>query len=191
MEYTKEPAFINRAKELLFLKEWVSERPEHILFIYGPKSSGKTTLIKKFVEKEQSNNTFGIKFFNLRKILIAGYKDFIKAFFGIDDSVEKNDLKETREYNFKIFKLKVEVLKGMEKGLLDPFSVMERELEKLNEKGKCPILIIDELQALEDIYLNGQRLLIKELFNFFVAMTKESHLCHILISSSDGILFKF
>ncbi|ETR71941.1 MAG: ATPase [Candidatus Magnetoglobus multicellularis str. Araruama] len=48
------------------------------------------------------------------------------------------------------------------------------------------MIIIDELQALENIYLNGQRELLKELFNFFVAMTKESHLCHVIISSSDG-----
>jgi len=34
--------------------------------------------------------------------------------------------------------------------------------------------------------MNGQRELLKELFNFFVAMTKESHLCHVLIASSDG-----
>jgi AAA+ ATPase superfamily predicted ATPase len=32
----------------------------------------------------------------------------------------------------------------------------------------------------------NQRELIKELINFFVAMTKESHLCHVLLSSSDG-----
>ena len=36
------------------------------------------------------------------------------------------------------------------------------------------------------IYMNGQRELIKELFNFFVAMTKQSHLCHFLIASADG-----
>jgi len=48
------------------------------------------------------------------------------------------------------------------------------------------VIIIDELQALDFIYFNGQRELIKELINFFVAMTKESHLCHVLLSSSDG-----
>ncbi|MGL4943357.1 MAG: ATP-binding protein [Thermoguttaceae bacterium] len=52
--------------------------------------------------------------------------------------------------------------------------------------GVRPIIIIDELQALEGIYLNGQRELLKEMFNFFVAMTKESHLCHVIIASSDG-----
>ena len=63
---------------------------------------------------------------------------------------------------------------------------MEIELLKLVKKGIKPVIIIDELQALDEIYLNGERRLITELFNFFVAMTKESHLAHIIISSSDG-----
>ena len=50
------------------------------------------------------------------------------------------------------------------------------------------MIIIDELQALEGLYMNGHkdREIIKELFNFFVAITKESHLCHVIIGSSDG-----
>jgi AAA+ ATPase superfamily predicted ATPase len=65
---------------------------------------------------------------------------------------------------------------------------MEREFIQLKEKGIKPVLIIDELQALDKIYLNNgrDRRLIIELFNFFVAMSKESHLAHIIIASSDG-----
>ena len=91
-------------------------------------------------------------------------------------------------YDFKFFKLSVEVLKGMEQGELDPFFIMEKEFIRLNKKGIKPVLIMDELQALDHIYMNNgrDRQLIIELFNFFVAMTKESHLAHIIISSSDG-----
>ncbi len=64
--------------------------------------------------------------------------------------------------------------------------IMKRQLEKLASKNIHPMIVIDELQALEGIYMNGQRELIREVFNFFVAITKESHLCHVLISSSDG-----
>jgi AAA+ ATPase superfamily predicted ATPase len=65
---------------------------------------------------------------------------------------------------------------------------MKKELIKLNRKGIKPMIIIDELQAIEEVYMNGgkERSLIIELFNFFVAMTKESHLAHIIIASSDG-----
>jgi AAA+ ATPase superfamily predicted ATPase len=59
-------------------------------------------------------------------------------------------------------------------------------IEKSNKKGKRPVIIIDELQALDEIYFNGGRELLNEIFNFFVAMTKESHLCHVIIGSSDG-----
>jgi AAA+ ATPase superfamily predicted ATPase len=45
MRYKKEPAFVNRHAELSWLTSWIAERPEHILFLYGPKSSGKTTVI--------------------------------------------------------------------------------------------------------------------------------------------------
>ena len=48
------------------------------------------------------------------------------------------------------------------------------------------MIIIDELQALDEIYFNGGRELLNEIFNFFVAMSKESHLCHVIIASSDG-----
>jgi uncharacterized protein len=192
-KFSKEPAFINREKEMSFLQQWISERPEAVLFIYGPKSCGKTTLLMRFCaslknnsQNNSPNSLYDVKSINLRKIFIGGYPDFIKAFFGIDTSSQKADVKEIREYNLKLFKLKVEALKGLDSGMLDPFSVMEKELEKINEKGRLPVLIIDELQALADIYMNGQRDLIKELFNFFVAMTKESHLCHIIVSSADG-----
>ena len=95
----------------------------------------------------------------------------------------------TREYNvFNFSKLSVEALKGLESGPLDPFEIMKCEFIKLVEKGIKPVIIVDELQAIDHIYMfNGKdRQVIIELFNFFVAMTKESHLAHIIIASSDG-----
>ena len=186
MNYSKEPAFINRTSEMKFLRDWIGERPENLLFIYGPKSSGKTTLLYRFVNQYLSSGNYEIKHFNLRKILIAHYQDFIRSFFEIDRSKEKTDVKEKREYDLKVFKLSVETLKGLDSKEFDPFVIMETELKKLNDRGLRPVIIIDELQALEGIYMGEQRELLKELFNFFVAMTKESHLCHVIIASSDG-----
>lgn len=186
-KYTNEPAFINRKHEVRFLSNWIAERPNSLLFIYGPKSSGKTTLLYRFIKDNLTNSAYDIKHFNLREIMITRYQDFIRAFFEHDYSQEKGDVRERREYDLKVFKLSVEVLKGLDANELDPFTVMKKELSKLNDRGIRPIIIIiDELQALEGIYLNGQRELLKELFNFFVAMTKESHLCHVIIASSDG-----
>jgi AAA+ ATPase superfamily predicted ATPase len=48
LEYKKDVAFINREKELQYLRDYIDIRPESILFIHGPKSSGKTTLLYNF-----------------------------------------------------------------------------------------------------------------------------------------------
>ncbi|MCP5105115.1 MAG: hypothetical protein GY950_17130, partial [bacterium] len=103
---------------------------------------------------------------------------------------EKTEKKEklSAGINVGFFKINSEIEKKMQQGRVDPFKVMEKEFLQLKEQGIKPVLIIDELQALDKIYLaNGRdRRLIVELFNFFVAMTKESHLAHIIIASSDG-----
>jgi hypothetical protein len=181
--FSKEPAFVNREAEMLYLKTWISARPENILFLYGPKSSGKTTLIYKFIEQYLPARDYEIKHFNLRELLLINYESFLRAFFELK---RKDQVKETRQYDLKVFKLSLETIKGLESRQLDPFIVMKRELEKINRKGRRPVIIIDELQALDEIYFNGGRELINEMFNFFVAISKESHLCHVIISSSDG-----
>ena len=181
--FTNVPPFINRAEEIHYLQSWAAEKPKNILFLYGPKSSGKTTLIYRFIDQNLSDGKYDIKHFNLRKLLLVNYESFLRAFFELKSS---DQVKETRQYDLKVFKLSVETIKGLEARNLDPFVVMERELERIGKKGIRPVIIIDELQALDEIYFNGGRELLNEMFNFFVAMTKESHLCHVLIASSDG-----
>lgn len=181
--FTKEPAFVNRENEIAYLQNWINAKPENILFLYGPKSSGKTTLIYRFIEHNLSAGQYDIKHFNLRELLLINYESFLRAFFEVKSSEQ---VKETRQYDLKVFKLSVETIKGLESRVIDPFTVMKRELEKITKKGKRPVIIIDELQALDEIYFNGGRELLKEMFNFFVALTKESHLCHVIIASSDG-----
>jgi len=190
IQYKRKIAFINRTKELKFLSDRIDDVPNEILFIYGPKSSGKTTLLMKFIDLHLNSKDFNIKHFNLRKVLVANYIDFIQAFFEVDYSKAPQEMKQRSEYSLKVFKLSKEIKQSLEKKILDPFVVMKKELQKIVKNGKRPVIIIDELQALEDIYMNGQRELLKELFNFFVAMTKESHLCHVIIASSDGYFMK-
>ena len=186
MEYKNEPAFINRQEEIAYIQQWIEERPKNILFFYGPKSSGKTTLIYKFIDEHLSDEKkFSVKLFNLREVLIVNYEDFLQRFFQLEDQ-EGKDTAETRQYNLRVFRYTFKTQQKIRERQLDPFDVMKAELKDLNAQGIQPIIIIDELQALEAIYFNSQRELIKELINFFVAMTKESHVCHVLLSSSDG-----
>ncbi|CAB3287910.1 protein of unknown function [Methanocaldococcus lauensis] len=60
--------------------------------------------------------------------------------------------------------------------------------ENLYRNGKLPILIIDELQKIGDMEING--FLIYELFNFFIDLTKEKHLCHVFCLSSDSLFIE-
>jgi AAA+ ATPase superfamily predicted ATPase len=124
---------------------------------------------------------------DLRKTFTNVYEDFLKAFFHVETKGEK---KETVVSNINIgfFKINASVEKKILEKRADPFKVMEAEFLDLTRKGIKPVLIIDELQALDKIYLNNDkdRQLITALFNFFVAMTKQSHLAHIIIASSDG-----
>ena len=190
MEYNQEVAFVNRNSELNYLNIFLNKRPSEILFIYGPKSSGKTTLLYRLVEQIEAGKEFDVKFLNLRNILICNYDDFLRTMFKTETLVETKEGTQ-RHYNlFGLFKLDAATEKSLKEKGEDPFLVMKKELEALNERGVKPIIIIDELQALQDIYVNGQRQLIKELFNFFVSITKENHLAHVIISSSDGFFIE-
>jgi AAA+ ATPase superfamily predicted ATPase len=192
IEYRQDVAFINREKELRDLKVFVDKKPSEILFIHGPKSSGKTTLLFKFLEQVEKEQHLDIKFLNLRKIPTEftnnySYKDFVSVLFNVEDKKEKKG-KISGGINVGFFRINSEIEKNIQRGRVNPFKVMEKEFIGLVENGIKPVFIIDELQVLDKVYMNNGRdkRLIIELFNFFVAMTKESHLAHIIIASSDG-----
>jgi uncharacterized protein len=90
-EYRQDIAFINRENELQYLWNFVDKRPAEILFLHGPKSSGKTTLLYKFLEQVGKEKKLDVKFLNLREKFIGNYKDFIHVFFGIDYDSSKGE----------------------------------------------------------------------------------------------------
>jgi hypothetical protein len=79
-------------------------------------------------------------------------------------------------------------IKMEEKELLteNAFKIIENRLREANEDGIRPVLIIDEIQLLRNIYLNGERYLIDEVFNLFVRLTKVTHLAHVICATSDS-----
>ncbi|ETR68624.1 MAG: hypothetical protein OMM_10332 [Candidatus Magnetoglobus multicellularis str. Araruama] len=134
---TDKVAFINRKNELNDLSNWIKRTPNEILFIYGPKSSGKTTLLMKFIELYLNDKHYNIKHFNLRKVLIANYIDFIQAFFEVDYSKTSQEVKQRSQYSMKVFKLSKEIKQSLEKKILDPFVVMEKRTSKNSQKRKA------------------------------------------------------
>ena len=174
--------FIDREEEIKFLKEFFEDKPRRILFLYGPKSTGKTTLIEYVIENELNKKDFWIKYLNLRGVLIANYDNFIYSFFEEEDENITTEL--NRTYDLKIFKLEAKTLKAVKEKRKNLFVELIRQFERIKEKK---LLIIDEIQVLEDIYINGEKELLKEFLNFCVRLTKEMHLSHVVILTSNTI----
>ena len=185
-------SFINREREMTELRNYLEGQPNAILFLYGPKSSGKTTLMYRLFEQMEAEKKYKINFLNLREVFLTTYDDFIDAFFKSSSSGNGLKTGTRRQYSlFGLFKLDAFTEKMLKKRQEDPFPVMKREFQRLLKKGIQPVVIIDEFHKLDGLYLpDKQKRLIVELMNFFVAMTKESHLCHVIIASSDAFFIE-
>ncbi len=181
--------FWNRKREKEWLKRYLQTEPNAILFVYGPKSSGKTTLLMKVVE-ELPEEKFIYYWYDLRERVISSYDSVLKLFFRPKGWLER--MKSITTSSLKIplgvFEIDVGDMEKVLRGDLDAFEEMRARLERDFEKGKRPVIVFDELQKLREVYLNGearQRPLVRELFNFFVRITKVLHLAHVIVMTSD------
>jgi AAA+ ATPase superfamily predicted ATPase len=183
--------FIDREKEIKFLKEFFEDKPRRILFLYGPKSTGKTTLIEYVIENELfddfklfKSEKYNVKYINFRRKLIGSFDNFIDSLLEEKDDEEMID-EINRAYNLLgVFKLEAKTLKKYKEKKKDLFTNLLAEFRKTN---KINIFIIDEIQVLEDIYIDKEKELLKEFLNFCVSLTKETHLSHVVILTSNTI----
>ena len=180
--------FWDREKEKEELKAYLKSEPNAILFVYGPKSSGKSTLLNKVVEELPREN-YIYYWYDLRERVITGYETILKLFFKKKGWLQR--VMEKAPSMFKIpigaFEFDASELQEIFNKERDAFEEMRIQLEGNKEKGKTPVIIFDELQKLRDVYMNGenQKPFVKELFNFFVRLTKVLHLSHVIVMSSD------
>ncbi len=194
--------FFNREKEKKELKAILSGEPNVLWFIYGPINSGKTALITRVCE--ELSDDYIIFYINFRGVETRKYEDFVRALFQPKDEsffqklVKKTDIIEAAlEYGEKLikkinyhFEVPTRVLKlfFQPEPERDVFKYLEVLMKRLNEKGKKPALIFDELQMLKEVKKNGS--VLHDLFNFLVRMTKETHLCHCLCATSDCLFIE-
>ena len=180
--------FWDREKEKEWLKRYLKSEPNAILFVYGPKSSGKSTLLNKVVEELPKEN-YIYYWYDLRERVITGYETILKLFFKKKGWLQR--VMEKAPSMFKIpigaFEFDASELQEIFNKERDAFEEMRIQLEGNKEKGKKPVIVFDELQKLRDVYMNGenQKPFVKELFNFFVRLTKVLHLSHVIVMSSD------
>ncbi|MDQ7032888.1 MAG: ATP-binding protein, partial [Desulfonauticus sp.] len=169
-----------------YLKDWVNHLPKEILWLYGPKSTGKTTLIEYLIEKELTSNLkifdkYWIKYINFRGKLVGSYDSFLNSF--IKKETQLKDKLGVR-INLGLITLNYKLYQEVQNKNIDLFDAIIEELSNIN---KTKILVIDEIQTLDSIYYNGEKELLKEFLNFCVRLTKETHLCHVVILSSNTI----
>jgi len=192
--------FFNREKEIAEILSLLEEDPDVIYFIYGPLNSGKTTLIKHIIENKLSED-YKVFYINFRTYLISEKREFIETIFTTkkDDLFEKiKDKSEVLSIITKGAKIltgvpipEIEFDKLFEKKINDAFQYLNDILLEVKESRKKPILILDEIQMIKDVVLNGQKYLLKELFQFLVSLTKEQHLCHVFCLSSDSLFIEY
>jgi len=187
--YFREIPLINRKKEIKFYKDYFCEVPQKILWVYGPKSTGKTTLIEYVIENELfedfkllKSSKYNIKYINFRRKLIGDYKMFLNSI--IKPINEEVGTEPSLQFNLGVFRLSPKLYAKSQNKEEDIFDIL---LEQFRQSKKRNILVIDEIQALQDIYINEGRLLLNEFLNFCVSLTKETHLSHVVILSSNTI----
>ncbi|ADG13266.1 ATPase [Methanocaldococcus infernus ME] len=179
--------FYNREKEVRYLKTYCQLEPNSILFVYGPKSSGKSTVIRRVI-KELEDSDIVFFYYNLRKYATPTKEEFFKIFFERSD---KKYVPNKLEFNLGVFKFGVEKeLNFKEFSLNDVFAKINESINEVIKEGKRPVLIIDELQKLKNIYFNGEKSLLNELFNLFVSLTKMEHLSHVICLTSDTLFIE-
>ena len=183
--------FWDREKEKEWLKRYLSTEPNAILFVYGPKSSGKSTLLDYVIKeiKREKKDLFAKKYqiywFDLRGKFLPNYESAIEIFFSKQKRSSKKQRVSSLEVQdpiFKAFKVSASTFKEIKDNELDPFEYMEEEIKRSKKKT---VIVFDELQRLKEIYINGQRKVVDSFFNFFVRLTKVLHLSHVIVMSSD------
>jgi len=186
--------FHDREEEIKEIKNLLEREPSLITFVYGPINSGKTELMSYVVQ--QLPRDYAIFHINLRGRFIRGYEEFLDVLFDIDEERKGGNAKEYAKAILKDLKLVggipiplnlFERMVERKERSKDVFRYIESFMEELSHKY-VPVLIVDELQVIGDVKID--ELLIYKLFNFFIRLTKELHLCHVFAVSSDSLFIE-
>jgi AAA+ ATPase superfamily predicted ATPase len=201
--------FFNREKEINEILHILNREPDDIYFIYGSINSGKTALINEIINNRLDKEKYVVFYFDLREIFISKYDDFIEVLF---EEYEESFIDKVKRLFLSLVRDSPNVIKSYTllniTGVVDSIPIPKNTLNELlkdrevknvfryitkilteiKKQGKQPVIIIDELQKIGDMKINGY--LIYELFNYFVSLTKHKHLCHVFCLSSDSLFIE-
>jgi len=190
----KRIAFHDRVREMKEIRDILNIEPSLITFVYGPINSGKTVLVDHLIK--QLPEEYVVFYVNLRGKFISDYDDFVRALFKLEREKKKykDILRTISEVSLKSLKFTgIPITEDIldlffrEKTYEDVFEFLEDYFTEIAE-NKVPVLIVDELQKIGDVRINTY--LIYELFNLFIRLTKELHLCHVFAVTSDSLFIE-
>ncbi|WP_456472728.1 ATP-binding protein [Methanocaldococcus sp.] len=146
----------------------------------------------RVIEELSNREDLVFFYYDLRKYATPTKEEFLTIFF---EKSDKKYIPNKLEINLKIFKLGIEENFNFKNpSLNDVFAKINESINAVIEEGKKPVLVIDELQKLKNIYFNGNnkegKSLLNELFNLFVHLTKVRHLCHVICLTSDTLFIE-
>ncbi len=186
--------FVNREKEIRYWHRTFFGWPFLIHFVYGPKSCGKTTLLEKVRDDILADKTLRkkIKFFwyDLRKQMFGDYEDVIDFLFPVENEIKEKGKKHKIKIDTKIISITNEEYQLMKEKRLMPFQIFDDRIDKAVKGKKKVVIVLDELQALKDIYINEKRTILKELLNYFVRITKVDHKAVVIGMSSNAFFIE-
>ena len=189
--------FHNREKEIEEIMRILSYRPDSIYFVYGPINSGKSSLMDEVVKKLPDD--YVIFFVDLRAQVVSNVDEFYGVLFSYEIGLKRRITKFSDVIS-SLISSAVKIYSGfplpenlIEKVLRrnkpkNAFTYIFTILQELKSKGKKPVIIMDELQTISDLKIDGP--LIYELFNFFVTITKRHHLSHVFAITSDSLFIE-
>ncbi len=186
--------FVNREKEIRYWRNIFFSVPFQIYFMYGPKSCGKTTLLEKVRDDIKADKRLKDKitffWYDLRGELLVNYIDVIDFLFEEEEEAKKEVTRGIKVGLKGIFTVKHEIKELMKAKRINPFKIMDRLIDREVGEGKKVVIVLDELQALKEIYLNEKRTILKELMNYFMRITKVDHKAVVIGMSSNAFFIE-
>ena len=195
--------FFNRERDIRRFKAVLSGEPNLVYFVYGPINSGKTALLMKVFEELPEE--YRVFYVNFRGVETRKYEDFVEAMFTVKEEGLWERIRDQADILASGLKFAEEVARKLNFGIVLPdevigsfrgergrrrdcFRYLEELMGRLRDKGRIPVLVLDELQMLREVEKNGP--VLHDLFNFLVRLTKERHLCHCLCATSDCLFIE-
>ncbi|KAG7674713.1 putative ATP-binding protein [Nannochloris sp. 'desiccata'] len=192
----------NRKEELAALNEVFDDSPSELLIVLGPANCGKTKLLQEVKkDRELGQAVIGegpppILYLNCRKKDISSPQQFANA---IRELVTKDTAFgkwwKAVKLKFPYIQVDLGTLFGPADDPAPPMASIIASLtaclEAIRPLPYKPVIIIDEANVLLDWHDDPGRTQLKALLRFFVATTKEDHLGHFVLASSESFVIDF